>query len=84
MSSWPELRYMQVQVNSLSDDAESLKLITFGPFLFWVAENRKSAPAEKSPKSTAVMAAVQECRFELVRRPPRSPDLTPSHYYLLL
>lgn len=50
MSSWPELRYMQVQVNSLSDDAESLKLITFGLFLFWVAENRNSAPAEKSPE----------------------------------
>lgn len=32
------------------DDAESLKLITFVVFLFWVIENCNSALAEKSPE----------------------------------
>lgn len=33
---------MHVKFNPLSDYAESLKLITFVVFLFWVIENSKS------------------------------------------
>lgn len=43
-------RFLHVQINSLCDYADSLKLITFVVFLLWVIENCKSALPEKSPQ----------------------------------
>ncbi len=40
-------RYMHARFNCLSDYAESLKLMTFVVFLFWVIEQRKSALPEE-------------------------------------
>ena len=33
-------------------------------------------------KSRLTMAAIQECRFQLINHPPYSPDLAPSDYFL--
>lgn len=58
LRSWPEVEwdescascFLHVQINSLCDYADSLKLITFVVFLLWVIENCKSALPEKSPQ----------------------------------
>ena len=41
--------------------------------------HQENAPAHMS---TAPMAAIQNCGFQLVEHPPYSPDLAPSDYYL--
>lgn len=58
LRSWPKVeldelctsRFLHVQISSLCDYADSLKLITFVVFLLWVIENCKSALPEKSPQ----------------------------------
>ncbi len=87
--SWPKVEgdelfsshYMHMQFNTLSDFAESLKLITYVVFLFRVTENCKSLLSKKM-NNICLSTDIQECRFELVQHSPFSPDVAPSDCYL--
>lgn len=58
---------MHVQFNSLSSNAENLKLIIFVEFLFWVIKHCKVALSEKKSN----MACVQSLAASVTRALPR-------------
>lgn len=70
------------QLNSLSDDAESLKLLTFMGFPFRVVENRKSALSEKMDiiSQTWTNRGMSDMN---VHHRPCSHDLAPSDHCVL-
>ncbi len=61
ISSWPDdfcgSCYLHMEFSSLSDCADSLEFITSVVFKFWIIENCKSAPSEKTDDNSLSSAA---------------------------